>query len=101
PSLRLVEELASDQHAADLAGAGADLVELGVAQQASRGKLSDVDVAAQGLDRLQRHPGRLLGREEDRACRVLARRLAAIAGLGPRRVIIARRTHSRITDGAY
>src|SRR5882672_3438055 len=49
PLPRLVEELAADQHAADLAGAGADLIELGIAQQASGGKIIDVAVAAQGL----------------------------------------------------
>jgi hypothetical protein len=32
---RFVEQLPADQHAADLAGAGADLVEFGVAQQAA------------------------------------------------------------------
>src|SRR5205085_2517744 len=31
----LVEQFAADQHAADFRGAGADLVELGVAQQAA------------------------------------------------------------------
>jgi hypothetical protein len=31
----LGEQLAADQHAADLAGAGADLVQLGVAPQAA------------------------------------------------------------------
>src|SRR3546814_9750570 len=64
--LRLVEQLAADQHAADLAGAGADLVELGIAQQAARRIVVDIAVAAQRLDGLQRHPGRLLGGEENR-----------------------------------
>ncbi len=48
---RLREELPPDQHAADLRGAGADLVELGVAQQPARREVVDVAVAAQRLDR--------------------------------------------------
>jgi len=43
---RGVEELAADQHAADLARAGADLVELGVAQDAPGGEVVDVTVPA-------------------------------------------------------
>src|SRR3546814_15101067 len=78
--LRLVEQLAADQHAADLAGAGADLVELGIAQQAARRIVVDIAVAAQRLDGLQRHPGRLLGGEENRPGGVLARGPAAVAG---------------------
>src|SRR5229473_463678 len=45
---RLREELPPDQHA-DLRGAGADLVELGVAQQPARREVVDVAVAAQRL----------------------------------------------------
>ena len=52
---RLVEQFAADQHAADLAGAGADLVELGVAQQAPGRIVVDVAVAAEHLDRFERH----------------------------------------------
>src|SRR4051812_10984025 len=57
----LFENLPADQHAADFAGAGADLVELGVAQEPPTGEIVDIAVAAQTLDRLQRHPGRALG----------------------------------------
>ena len=46
--LRLaVEQLATDLHALDLVGAGAGLVELGVAQQTSGRELVDEAVAAQ------------------------------------------------------
>jgi hypothetical protein len=72
-------------HAADLAGPGADLVELGVAQQAAGRVVVDVAVAAEELDRVERHLRRLLGRIEDAAGGVLARGLAAVAGLRPRR----------------
>src|ERR1700682_6312077 len=44
---RSFEELAPDEHAADLVGAGADVVELGIAQQPARGEFVDVAVAAQ------------------------------------------------------
>src|SRR4051812_23587526 len=79
---RLLEQLAADQPAADLRGAGADLVELGVAQQAAGRVVIDVAVAAQTLDRLEGHPGRLLGGVENAAGGVLARGFAAIARLG-------------------
>src|SRR4051795_5011880 len=79
---RLREQLAADQHAADLAGAGADLVELGVAQQAAGRVVVDIAVAAQQLDRVERTLRGLLGRVEDGAGGVLARGLAAVAGLG-------------------
>src|SRR5262245_54309003 len=80
-SRRLVEDFAPDQHAADLAGAGADLVELGVAQQPPGRIVVDVAVATQALDRLQRHPGRLLRAIEDDAGGVLAGDLAFVARL--------------------
>src|SRR5687767_6990877 len=85
PSIRTMsgrfrEQLAADQHAADLAGAGADLVELGVAQQATRRIVVDVAVAAQKLDGVERDQRRLLGGVEDGAGRILARGLAAVAG---------------------
>jgi hypothetical protein len=77
------EQFAADQHAADFAGAGADLVELGVAPQAAGRVFVGVAVAAQRLDRLAGHPGRLLGGIEDGAGGVLAqvRLVAAVAGL--------------------
>src|SRR4051794_18407590 len=59
-SHRLAEQLTPDQHAADLASAGADLVQLGIAPQPRRRVFVDVAVAAQHLDRLAGHPGRLL-----------------------------------------
>src|SRR5579862_7922680 len=76
----LGEDFAADQHAADFRGAGADLVELGVAQQAPGGVIVDVAVAAQDLHRVQCHAGGGLGGVEDRAGGVLPGRLAAIAG---------------------
>src|SRR4051812_14242587 len=51
---RLLEQFAPDQHAADLAGPGADLVELGVAQQAAGRVIVDIAVAAEELDRIER-----------------------------------------------
>src|SRR6516225_957720 len=71
-SHRLGEQLAPDQHAADLAGAGADLVELGVAPQAAQRVLVDVAVAAEDLHALAGHPRRLLGGPEDDRGAVLA-----------------------------
>src|SRR3954452_11057975 len=79
-SARLLENLPADQHAADLAGAGADLIELGVAQQASGRIIVDIAVAAQALDGVERERGRALRRVEDRARRVLARGPARVAG---------------------
>src|SRR5690349_16512894 len=78
----LLEQLAADQHAADLGCPCADLVELGVAQKASRRIVVDVAIAAEDLDRLQRDLGRPLGGEEDAAGRVLAARRAAVTGGG-------------------
>src|ERR1700727_2756892 len=81
-SPRLLENLAADQHAADFAGAGADLVELCVAQQPPGRIVVDVAVAAEALDGFERHPGRAFGGVKDGAGGVLARGLAAIAGFG-------------------
>src|SRR5262245_44820089 len=78
---RLLEQLAADQHAADFAGAGADLVELGVAEQPPGRIFVDIAVAAEELDRVERALRRLLRGIEDRAGGVLARGLAAVAGL--------------------
>src|SRR5690606_18087691 len=77
----LVEQLAADQHAADFAGAGADFVELGVAQQAAGGEIIDVAVAAENLDGVQGHLGGALGGVENHAGGVLAGGLATVAGL--------------------
>src|SRR5271155_374203 len=54
---RFGEQFATDQHAPDLTGARADLIELGVAPQATGRVLVNVTVATQDLDRLARHPG--------------------------------------------
>src|ERR1700674_5873792 len=81
PLLRLVEQLAADQHPPDLGGAGTDLIQLGVAPQAPGRIFVNVAVAAERLNRLTRHPRRLLGSVEYRTRGVLARHLAAIAGL--------------------
>src|SRR5262245_35446756 len=58
---RLFEQLAADQPAADLAGAGADFVEFGVAQQAARREIIDVTVATEELYRIERDLRRLFG----------------------------------------
>src|SRR5918994_1601400 len=75
-----LEQLTTDQHAADFTGAGADLVKLGVTQQPTGRVFVDVAVAAQKLDRVELHLGRGLGGEQDGAGRVLACRLATVAG---------------------
>src|SRR5258707_12400941 len=67
PSPRLLINLPPDQQAADFARSGADLIELGVAQQPAGREIVDVAVAAEALDRLQGHPGRPLGGVEDGA----------------------------------
>src|SRR5437660_10878051 len=77
----LGKNLAADQHAADLRGARADLVELGVAQQPAGWEVVDVAVAAEDLHRVERDRRRLLGGVEDGAGGVLARRLPAGARL--------------------
>src|SRR5258708_30903030 len=74
------EQLAADQHAADLGGSGADLVELGIPQQAGDRIVVGVAVAAQGLDGLQRHLGGMLGRIEEGAGRIHAIDAALVAG---------------------
>jgi hypothetical protein len=51
----LIEELPADEHAADLTGAGAYLVQLGIPEQPAGGVVVDVAVAAQNLDGIQRH----------------------------------------------
>jgi hypothetical protein len=79
-AFRVSEQFAADQHAADLAGAGADFVQLGVAPQAAGRVFVDVAVAAEDLDRLAGHPGGLLGGVQDRPGGVLARGLALVAG---------------------
>ena len=81
-SARLVEQLAADQHAADFAGAGADLVQLRVAQQAAGVVIVDVAVATQRLNRFQRHLRCFLRGLQNAARRVEARDFAAIAGGG-------------------
>src|ERR1700722_7814880 len=82
PSPRLLKNLTADEHAADFAGAGADLVEFGVAQKSPGRIVVDVAVAAEALDGLERHPGSPFGRIENGAGGVFARGLAAVAGFG-------------------
>src|SRR5262249_23857820 len=83
-SARLVEQLPADQHAPDLAGARADLIELGIAQIASRGIIVDVAVAAKELHGIERDLGGILGGVEDGAGGILARSLAAVTRFGDR-----------------
>src|SRR5579859_365258 len=58
--VRFFEQLAPDEHPPDLVGAGADVVELRVAEQAPRGEFVDVAVAAERLDRFERDLHRVL-----------------------------------------
>jgi hypothetical protein len=53
PNSSQLEQLAADQHARDFARAGADLVELGVAQQGPERIVVGVAVAAENLDRVE------------------------------------------------
>src|ERR1700674_5565286 len=69
---RFFEELAPVEHAADLVGAGADVVQLRVAEQPARGKFVDVAVAAQRLDRLERDLDRVRRGEEQARGGILA-----------------------------
>src|ERR1700730_10866885 len=70
---RLREQLAPDQHAPNLAGTGADLIELGITQIAPGRIIVDVAVAAEELDRIKRHPRRILCRIETSASSLLSR----------------------------
>ena len=83
-SPRLFEDFAPDQHAADFAGAGADLVKLRIAQKPAGRIVIDITVAAQTLDRLKRHPGGAFCGIKDGAGRVLARGLPIVASSGDR-----------------
>ena len=56
------KKLPSDQHAPDLASAGADFIEFRVAQQAAGGIVVDVAIAAEQLNRIQRQFCRLFRR---------------------------------------
>src|SRR5690606_23999469 len=57
----LLEQLPADQHSPDFTGAGADLVQLGITQQAASGVVIDIAVAPEDLDGIQRGAGRLFG----------------------------------------
>src|SRR5258708_30309868 len=86
-SRRLGKQFTADQHATNFARAGSNLIELGVAPQATRRILIDVAVAAERLDRFSGHPGRLLSGVKNGAGRVLAERagmIRAVAGLADR-----------------
>src|SRR5438552_12148005 len=55
PLSRLVEQFATDQHPANLRRTSADLIQLGIAPQATGGIVVDVAIATQRLDRLASH----------------------------------------------
>src|SRR6476646_10175997 len=98
-SARLVEQLPADQHAPDLAGAGADLVELGVAQIPPSRVVIDVPVSPQKLNRIERDLGGVLGSIENGAGGVLARGFAPVARLRHRIDIGLARIHGDIHVG--
>src|SRR6516225_7670229 len=83
-SPRLFEDFAPDQHAADFAGAGADLVKLRIAQKPAGRIVIDITVAPQTLDRFERHPGGALRGIKDGAGSILTRRLPVVASSGDR-----------------
>src|ERR1700736_3018020 len=94
-----LEQLASNEHAADLLGAGADLVELRIAQQAAGGVVVRIPVAAQPLDRFERGSRRMPGSEENAARRIAAlgrtRVTGARHGVDIRTARIQRAAHVR------
>mmetsp|Transcript_26227 Transcript_26227/g.61964 ORF Transcript_26227/g.61964 Transcript_26227/m.61964 type:complete len:421 (+) Transcript_26227:5135-6397(+) len=68
----LGKQLPADQHAADLARAGTDLVQLRVTPEPAQRVLVDVAVAAKNLHTLAGHPGGLLGGPQDDRGAILA-----------------------------
>src|SRR6185503_9410067 len=78
-SFRFIEQFAADQPAPDLGRSCTYLVELGVAQQPPGGRIVNVAHAAQALDGLERHAGRLFSCKQDRTGGILARDLAVVA----------------------
>src|SRR6476646_9648715 len=98
-SARFLEQLSADQHAPDLTRPRPDLVELGIAQVSPGRIVVDVAVAAEELNRVERHLGGVLGGVEDGAGGVLARGLAAIARLGDGIDIGLARVHPDIHVG--
>src|SRR5262245_31428841 len=79
-SARLLESLAPDQPASELARACTDFVELGVPQQAAGGKIVDIPISAEALDSLEGHPGCAFGSVENCAGGILPRGAAFVAG---------------------
>src|SRR5215469_6595007 len=80
----LVEQFATDQHAANLRSSRTDFIELGISPQTPGRIFVDIAVAAERLNGLAGHPCRPLGRIENRAGGILARRLAPVGRLGDR-----------------
>src|SRR3989344_2364976 len=77
-----VEQFAADQHAANFAGAGANFIKFGVAQQAAGRVLVGIAVTTEQLDGVQGHFGGHFGGVEDHGGGVFARLLTTVAGLG-------------------
>ena len=88
----LFEYLAADQHAADFARPGPDLVKLGVAQQPPGRVVVDIAIAAEALDGVERDPGRALSGIENGAGGI-ARSLPS-ARISTRRPSAFKRTRS-------
>src|SRR5258706_913229 len=99
PLCGFCEELAADEPAPDLGGAGADLVELGVAPEAPGRRLVDVAHAAERLDRLAGHPGRFFRRVQNGPGGILARGFAAIERLAYRVDVRAARREGGVHVG--
>merc|ERR1719323_1573004 len=72
-------ERASDYKPADLAGAGADLIELAVAHDPPRWVIVDVTISAKDLYGVECDLGGLLGAVEDDARAVLGAHVARVA----------------------
>src|SRR6185369_5636985 len=76
------DQLPPDQHAPNLVRACADVEQLRVAIIALDRPVLGVACTAQSLDGLIGDLHRVLARQQDRACRVVARGLARVAGPG-------------------
>eukprot|EP00123_Amoebidium_parasiticum_P000743 comp11632_c0_seq1/m.6138 comp11632_c0_seq1/g.6138 ORF comp11632_c0_seq1/g.6138 comp11632_c0_seq1/m.6138 type:complete len:307 (+) comp11632_c0_seq1:463-1383(+) len=80
--LKLAVDGAANQQPSDLAGAGTNLIQFGIAQNAASRVVVDVTVAAKDLDGLQSHLCCRLGRVENHTGTVLAADVARITCLG-------------------
>ena len=79
---RLPKQFPADQHAANLAGAGPDLIQFGIAEQPAGCVVIDIAIPSQNLDCFLSHLGCGLGGKQYRSGGILARGLSAVTCLG-------------------